>query len=211
MKIKKNGKIINLTEGDLKRIVKRVIREQEENTQSTNVTLTKVFNEFSTEPKVLETDDGSETISFPTAANGMPVEGDHGVNNRDSVILNIGGNAYLVIGNIGTLDSNMKVSGEETGALVILTSKHTGDGAGSPVRNMPQNKLLQVRSLPKLTSDLSKKMVSDGNPGNWFLKNKDMLVKAFKMASSYGIDTSMLDDKNGVAKFETEVKRNIQA
>ena len=211
MKIKKNGKIINLTEVDLKRIVKRVIREQEENTQSTNVTLTKVFNEFSTEPKVLETDDGSETISFPTAANGMPVEGDHGVNNRDSVILNIGGNAYLVIGNIGTLDSNMKVSGEETGALVILTSKHTGDGAGSPVRNMPQNKLLQVRSLPKLTSDLSKKMVSDGNPGNWFLKNKDMLVKAFKMASSYGIDTSMLDDKNGVAKFETEVKRNIQA
>jgi len=30
MKIKKNGKIINLTEGDLKRIVKRVIRESEE-------------------------------------------------------------------------------------------------------------------------------------------------------------------------------------
>ena len=211
MKIKKNGKIINLTEGDLKRIVKRVIREQEENTQSTNVTLTKVFNEFSTEPKVLETDDGSETISFPPASDGMPVEGDHGVNNGKSVMLSIGGNAYLVIGNIGTLDSNMKVSGEELGALVILTSKHTGDGAGSPVRNMPQNKLLQVRSLPKLTSDLSKEMVSDGNPGKWFLKNKDMLVKAFKMASSYGIDTSMLDDKNGIAKFETEVKRNIQA
>ena len=31
MKIKKNGKVINLTESDLKRIVKRVLKEQPDN------------------------------------------------------------------------------------------------------------------------------------------------------------------------------------
>jgi hypothetical protein len=208
MKIKKNGKVVTLTEGDIRRILKRVISEQEEgNTQSTNVTLTDIFNGLSTEPKVLESNNGSETISFPPASDGMPVEGNRGVKNKKSIILPIGGNAYLVIGSIGTLDSNMKVSGEEPGALVIIANKFTGDGAGGPVRNIPQNKLLQVRSLPLLVSNISKKM-NERKPVDWYLKNKDMLLKALKMSSGYGIDTSMLDD---VAKFETEVKRKLQA
>ena len=33
MKIKKNGKVIKLTESDLKKIVKKVLREQEEDTE----------------------------------------------------------------------------------------------------------------------------------------------------------------------------------
>lgn len=209
MKIKKNGKIINLTEGDLKRIVKRVIREQEENTESSNVTITKVFNGLDKEPEVLESSNGLETISFPPLE-GIPRKGDFGVKPGNSVILYIGQSKFLVIGNIGTLDSNNKVMNEKIGALVIQTSKHTGDGAGSNVIPRP-NKLLQVSNLPKLTSDLAHSMGGGSNPADFFKTYKDMLLKAFKMASVYGIDTSMLDDKNGIAKFETEVKRYLQA
>ena len=207
MKIKKNGKIINLTEGDLKRIVKRVIREQEENTESSNVTITKVFNGLDKEPEVLESSNGLETISFPPLE-GIPKKGDFGVKPGNSVILYIGQSKFLVIGNIGTLDSNNKVMNEKIGALVIQTSKHTGDGAGSNVIPRP-NKLLQVSNLPKLTSDLAHSMGGGSNPADFFKTYKNMLVKAFKMASVYGIDTSMLDDKNGIAQFDKDVEKLI--
>ena len=205
MKIKKNGKIINLTEGDLKRIVKRVIREQEENTESSNVTITKVFNGLDKEPEVLESSNGLETISFPPLE-GIPKKGDFGVKPGNSVILYIGKSKFLVIGNIGTLDSNNKVVNEKIGALVIQTSKFTGSGAGSNVVPSP-NKLLQVSNLPKLTSYLAKSMGGGSNPADFFKTYKNMLVKAFKMASVYGIDTTMLDDSDGIAQFDNDVEK----
>jgi hypothetical protein len=210
MKIKKNGKIINLTESDLKRIVKRVIREQEENTEyrknaeSSNVTITKVFNGLDKEPEVLESSNGLETISFPPLE-GIPRKGDFGVKPGNSVILYIGQSKFLVIGNIGTLDSNNKVMNEKIGALVIQTRKFTGSGAGSNVIPSP-NKLLQVSNLPKLTSDLAHSMGGGSNPGDFFKTYKDMLLKAFKMASVYGIDTTMLDN---IAKFDKDVETLI--
>ena len=53
MKIKKNGKVINLTESDLQRIVKRVLKENEENNKPTDV---KVQHGETTHWKLSDTD-----------------------------------------------------------------------------------------------------------------------------------------------------------
>ena len=183
------------------------LNEQDgDNSQSSNVTLTDTFNGLSKEPEVLEAKDGNDTIAFPPATDGIPIEGNYGVKTKKSVILSLGGGYYLVIGNIGKLDKNNKVVGEKPMAMVILTSKFNGDGAGSPVRIY---KTFKVNSLPLLTAQISK-IMDKALAARWFEGHKDILVKTFKMTSSYGIDTSILDDPN-LSAFLKETKRYIQS
>jgi len=187
------------------------LNEQDgDNAQSSNVTLTDTFNGLGKEPKVLNSNDGSDiTIAFPPATDGEPIEGDYGVKIKNSVILSLGGKYYLVIGYIGKLDKNNKVVDEKPMAMVISTSKFNGTGAGSPVRIY---KILdKVNSLPFLTAQIPKIMDMDKElAARWFEVHKDILVKTFKMTSSYGIDTSILDDPK-LDAFIKQTKSHIQS
>ena len=184
------------------------LNEQDgDNAQSSNVTLTDTFNGLSKEPEVLEAKDGNDTIAFPPATDGIPIEGNYGVKTKKSVILSLGGGYYLVIGNIGKLDKNNKVVGEKPMAMVILTSKFNGvELGGSPVRIY---ETFKVNSLPLLTAQISK-IMDKALAARWFEGHKDILVKTFKMTSSYGIDTSILDDPK-LYSFIKETKRYIQS
>ena len=125
---------------------------------------------------------GYATIyTFPEGSGGESEAGDVATYDDQSVLYAVGGNQYIVVGQLGILkgsdDSNWSIPNTNPQILTFLTTPYTGtdEGAGNNVRPFPF-----LKPLPAM------------NPASTVAK----LAKAFK-GKAGNIDKSFVESDNG--------------
>jgi hypothetical protein len=199
MKIKKNGKVITLTESDLNRIVKKVLSEENTVRRNTKSLRRTHLGRLSEQEKVqkkltvenvtnlLNTTLGggdmgvlqgtSNFISFPNRPKGEPIEGDIAVNNGECAIYKIGGNQYVAVGLIGILqgsgEKNWSVVNEEQKVFTFMAvDSSSKEGFGTLVRPIePFPKTAPAKNKEMVIAKLIKTFVNDGRV------DKNLIVK----------------------------------
>ena len=149
MKIKKNGKIINLTESDLKRIVKRVISEQEVEYKLETIAGNYADN--------YQSEQLSDKVESQYAAFGdMGVGGKYKVFVTDKTIIGNNGKSTIVLGKSGVL----------TGSLLKNEWSFSEDERGTIATLKPGITDLKLGDEESFAGEVRKSLTGMANPVN---------------------------------------------
>lgn len=127
---------------------------------------------------------GKSGVAFPkTSADGKPTKGDIAAKNNSVVMVNLGGNYFLVIGQMGKIDENNNVIDSKPGAQIFEIIKST-NSFGSNVKYItntlnPQNGYWLIATICK--------SINKSTPSDTFKTYRQTFIDTFKLASSLGI------------------------
>ena len=161
-------------------------------------------------------DDGSSIAIAFNKFKGAPQAGDAAIAKGKGVIRSLGGNLYLVIGNVDTLIKNPAggaplLSNKSTQLIQLYTISDDATNFGGP--NILMKSWSSKAQLIQVLGNLVK-IYTNGNQGSYDVTIKSLtpiLIDMWKAAASFGViqptlPKTMIDIKNPPIEWNTQVK-----